>query len=116
MRFLLVVLMLLIEPAIAQHNHDAGHDEYRKWKSQRAPHSCCNEEDCSEIEDAEVRETATGTQVRIDGEWCPVLREHYLIPGTGKSPNWSTNHACVRKYLGVPPCGRLLCFMPKGGF
>jgi hypothetical protein len=103
-------------PALAQHNHSDGHDVYRTWKSPRAPQSCCNEQDCSGIDDSEVRQTATGTQVRIDGEWCPVLSIHYLIPGSGKSPDWAVNHACVRKYSSASPCERLLCFMPKGGF
>jgi hypothetical protein len=103
--------------ALAQHNHSDGHDVYRTWKSPRAPQSCCNEQDCSGIDDSEVRQTATGTQVRIDGEWCPVVPSlHYLIPGSGKSPDWAVNHACVRKYSAATPCERLLCFMPKGGF
>jgi hypothetical protein len=107
---------LLAAPVFAQHNHSDHHDVYRTWKSPRAPQSCCNEQDCSGIDDSEVRQTAAGTQVRIDGEWCPVLSMHYLIPGSGKSPDWAVNHACVRKYSAASPCERLLCFMPKGGF
>ena len=101
--------------ALAQHNHDHGHPDYKNWRSERAPHSCCNDEDCSGIEDTEVRQTATGTQVRIEGQWCPVFPQHFLT--RGKSPDWSVNHICVRssKYMSGGPCERLLCFMPKGG-
>ena len=104
-------------PALAQHNHAAGHSDYIDWRSIRAPHSCCDNRDCGNIPDSEVRETATGTQVRISGTWCPVLREHYLT--RGKSPDWDTAHVCIQPispYNVADPCGRLLCFTGKGGF
>lgn len=68
------------------------------------------------IPDADVREGASGTEIKIDGEWCPVRREHYIT--RGKSPDWNTAHACIlRPYLTTAPtCDRLLCFTGKGGF
>jgi hypothetical protein len=99
----------------AQHNHARGHNDYLGWSSGKI-NNCCNNDDCGTLKDDEVRETATGTQVLIAGEWCPVLREHYIT--RGKSPDWNATHACVGKtpyYTAMPPCERLLCFSGKGG-
>lgn len=106
------LFLLAMSRASAQHNHDAGHHEYQDWRSERAPQSCCNDQDCSGVDDSKIRQTFTGTQILIDGEWCPVLREHWLTKG--KSPDWSVNHACINRY--GTGCWRLLCFTPKGGF
>ena len=79
--------------ALGQHNHDAGHSDYIDWRSQRAPQSCCNDHDCGSLKDDDVRQTATGPEVKVGGDWCPVLPEHYLT--RGKSPGWSVAHACI---------------------
>ena len=100
-------------PSYAQHNHSAGHDEYKNWSSRKVE-NCCSDRDCGALSDDEIRETATGTEIRIGGEWCPVLPEHRLI--RGKSPDWSSPHACINPAEYTPACGRLLCFTPKGGF
>lgn len=100
-------------PAQAQHNHAQGHGEYQNWSSRKTA-NCCNDRDCGILSDHEIRETPTGTEVLIGGEWCPVLPEHRLI--RGKSPDWSWAHACINPAEYVPACGRLLCFTPKGGF
>jgi hypothetical protein len=112
MRWIVLALCVWALPVYAQHNHGAGHSEYKDWKSRKAPISCCDERDCGVIDDTEVRHTTTGTQVLISGEWCPVLQEHNLT--RGKSPDWSVNHACIRPT--GDGCERLLCFTPKGGF
>ena len=60
MRAAALALILCIVPASAQHNHDHGHDDYKIWRSEKAPHSCCNFEDCQEMEDASVGKPSTG--------------------------------------------------------
>jgi hypothetical protein len=101
--------------ALAQHNHGAGHGEYQGWASGVTP-NCCDNRDCGALKETEHRQTATGPQILIDGEWCPVLRQHYLTKG--RSPDWSTPHACIRiKHpAATPGCDRLLCYTPAGGF
>lgn len=96
-------------------NHAQGHDEYQNWSSRKAT-SCCNDRDCSGLAESDVREDASGTQVLVMGEWCPVLREHFLI--RGKSPDWNVSHACINKspYWTAPNCERLLCYTGRGGF
>jgi hypothetical protein len=112
MRLLFATAILALAlPAFAQHNHGAGHDVYQGWASQKVA-NCCNNQDCGALNDDEVRETTTGTEVRIDDQWCPVLHQHHLIKG--KSPDWNTPHACVRRY--GEGCDRLLCYTGKGGF
>lgn len=101
--------------ASAQHNHAAGHNEYQNWSSQKTS-NCCNNDDCGQILDTQVRATDKGYEVAIDKQWCPVLREHWII--RGKSPDFSSYHGCVGKsayYKELPPCERLLCFAGKGG-
>jgi hypothetical protein len=101
--------------ARAQHNHSQGHDEYKSWSSRKVA-NCCSDRDCSGLAENEVREDASGTQVLILGQWCPVLREHYIV--RGKSPDWNVSHACINKssYWTASNCERLLCFSGKGGF
>jgi len=112
---LIFTTALFVSSAAAQHNHASGHNEYQNWASQKIL-NCCNNDDCGSLTDSEVRETPAGAEVQIAGEWCPVLREHYLT--RGKSPDWSVPHACVGKssyYRSLPPCQRLLCFSGRGG-
>lgn len=115
MRFVLA-LLLCATPALAQHNHDRGHNDYLDWAS-RLTGNCCSDKDCGSLKDDEIRETETGTEIKIGGEWCPVLPMHRII--RGKSPDWSVSHACVRPqqyFPDVRPCDRLLCFTGRGGF
>lgn len=112
------IMAAFLLPASAQHNHHLGHAEgYHDWTSLRAPSSCCNERDCGSLKASEHRETDTGPEILIGGQWCPVLQKHRLT--RGKSPDWSTPHACIQ--IGTPynteaPCERLLCYTPAGGF
>ena len=102
-------------PALAQHDHARHHGEYRNWSSGKVG-NCCNDDDCGTVRDDELRQSPSGTEIRIAGEWCPVLREHFLT--SGKSPDWQSAHACVGKteyWLSRPPCERLLCFVGTGG-
>ena len=121
MRSLLAALSLaaltahVAMPALAQYNHDAGHNDYQSWASQKTG-NCCSGRDCGVLHEAEQRETASGPTVLIDGQWCPVLREHYII--RGKSPDWNMPHACIGKsehWQSRPPCERLLCYSGRGG-
>ncbi len=105
--------LLFMAGVSAQHNHSAGHSEYQGWSSGKVG-NCCDDRDCGALRDDDVRETQTGPQVRIDGQWCPVQRQHYLT--RGKSPDWSVPHACVSVQPAADPCDRLLCFTPRGGF
>jgi hypothetical protein len=79
--------------------------------------SCCNNEDCRTLEEADERTTATGgIEVRVFDRWCPVKPHHYLK--SGNAPDWSTAHVCVAKNQAwhvIPVCDRLLCYQPKPG-
>lgn len=111
-----VLLVLLVTfPAWPQHDHAQGHNEYQNWASKKTG-NCCNNDDCGVLKDEEIRETTTGPEVAIDGLWCPVRPEHYII--RGKSPDWNKPHACIGKKSAtypVPPCERLLCYSGRGG-
>jgi hypothetical protein len=56
-----VAVALFPKTAPAQHNHDEGHPDYKEWASGRT-WNCCNEKDCGDLNDDEVRETPTGTE------------------------------------------------------
>ncbi len=120
MRLILALLATLslasASLAHAQHNHAPGHPNYQNWVNQKGT-GCCNNQDCGEIDDANVRQDGAAVEVRVDDEWCPVRDWMYLK--SGNAPNWATAHVCV-----VPdsltladrrPCARLLCFQPKPG-
>lgn len=109
----LFILLLLSGPALAQHNHAQGHSQYQNWQSLKTG-NCCNDQDCGSIDDRDVRQTNTGPEVLIAGQWCAVQTQHRLT--RGKSPDWGVNHACVSRDTSLSPCDRLLCFSPKGGF
>ncbi len=106
-----------IAPARAQDNHAQHHAFYKDWVNQQDI-GCCNDQDCGALGESNERSTSKGTEVRIEGEWCPVESRHYLKKGN--APNWSTAHVCVVKKR--PPwnetrtvCQRLLCYQPKPG-
>lgn len=113
---ILAATLLLASASLAQQRHEVGHPQYRNWVNQKEI-SCCNDNDCGEINDADVRAFGDETQVRIDGQWCPIQSWMYLK--SGNAPNWAANHVCV-----VPdnawlpdrrPCARLRCFQPNPG-
>ncbi len=109
----MAALVLLVMPASAQQNHERHHDDYKSWSSTKTS-NCCNNQDCGTLADEDVRNTPTGTEVKIDGEWCPVKPEHFIVKG--KSPDWNVAHACILQTKAVATCDRLLCFSGKGGF
>ena len=110
----LSLALVFLPAASAQHNHAEGHADYMTWASKKTG-NCCNNVDCGSLKDDEWRETESGTEIKILGQWCPVQQEHFII--RGKSPDWSRAHACVNKNLSLTtaPCQRLLCFagVPK---
>jgi hypothetical protein len=132
------IALLWAVTALAQHNHDAGHNDYRDWASQKTG-NCCNERDCGELAPDEWRETPDGTEVKLkdryygtegrwgDGRyshviernrevWCPIKPEHRVLPGTARSPNYDAPHLCARQYSASAhedPCERIRCFMGK---
>lgn len=110
MAALAAAMVLALVPVMAQHNHAAGHNDYRQWSSQKV-RDCCNNLDCGSLNDDEWREGPDGPEILIEGQWCPVKQEHFLV--RGKSPDGEHAHACVRKGPNVtqPPCDRLLCFV-----
>ena len=116
MRSLLVATLLLWPlGAMAQHNHHQHHANYQSWVNKQDK-GCCNNQDCGELQAENERMTRDGVEVRIEGEWCPVLSHHYLKKGN--APDWSTSHVCVQKHsmmASVPACQRLLCYQPKPG-
>ena len=99
-------------PAKAQHNHERGHNDYQGWASGKTP-NCCNNMDCGTLKSDEVMQGPSGPLVKIDGEWCPVLPQHYVIKG--KSPDWNSPHACINHSPALQGCNKLLCFMGQGG-
>lgn len=108
--------MLFMRGVRAQEHHQY-HNDYQNWASE-VTNNCCNNQDCSDIAEDRVRENAGGTQINIDGQWCPVELKHRII--RGKSPDWSKYHACIQPDVAYstgkkPPCERLLCFVTKGG-
>lgn len=111
----IAAVMFTMSAASAQHNHAAGHDEYKDWSSRKVQ-SCCSDRDCGVLKDEEVRETPTGTQIKIGEDWCPVKPEHYIIKG--RSPDWNVSHACISpfSYGYRDQCERLLCYSGRGGF
>lgn len=113
---ILLFLLALYPLAHAQSNHAQHHTaHYQNWINQ-ADKGCCNDRDCGELADENERTTAVGIEVKIEGQWCPVLAQHYLKKGN--APDWSTAHVCVRKPIygeGSFVCERLLCYQPKPG-
>src|SRR5260221_8124756 len=91
--FIMLGIAVFIGTAHAQHNHSAGHNDYQGWSSQ-ATGNCCNNQDCGELTKDEWRETDTGTEVLINGTWCPVKPEHFIV--TGKSPHQTVAHDCIQ--------------------
>lgn len=112
----LVILALLIAPSFvhAQHNHAQHHANYQSWIN-KADKGCCNNQDCGELAGADERTDGGALQVKVLGEWCPVLPHHYLK--RGNVPNASVSHICVAKYVAAntPTCERLLCYQPQPG-
>jgi len=111
------ILFLMVNPAGAQHNHSAGHGFYQEWVNGKG-RGCCNDRDCGSLRDEDERTNNGKLEVRIEGQWCPVLSWHYLKKGN--APDWQTAHVCVDKTVigdGEPdtrgPCERLLCYQPK---
>ncbi len=119
-RLILFAIVVMFPVAVvAQHNHDEGHHDYKDWASGRT-WNCCDEKDCGDLDEDEVRETPQGTEVLVQSpdhemKWCPVTKEHYLTKG--HSPDWSKPHACIiRSGSYADECHRFLCFTPRGGF
>jgi hypothetical protein len=118
--FLLILIAVLLiclfgwTLAQAQHNHDQGHDEYKNWFS-RDGAACCNKSDCGMVKPEDERIEGGKHQIRIEGKWCPVKPGMYLR--TGKSPDWSSSHACVWPNWGGDQdvCSRLKCYQGPGG-
>lgn len=111
---LIIGFWFLLAEAWAQHNHAQGHDEYKNWVS-RDNASCCNDKDCGAVKPEDERIDGGQHQIRIEGRWCPVKPGMYLR--TGKSPDWSSSHACVWPNWGGDQdvCSRLKCYMGAGG-
>lgn len=104
----------MLTPIAAQEHHDRHHQVYKDWVNGNG-RGCCNDQDCGELRDEDQRTSAKGIEVRIEGQWCPVLPHHYLKKGN--APNWGSAHVCVLMQTGYEdtsnPCDRLLCFQPK---
>lgn len=115
----LAVVLLFGTEAGGRHNHAHHHDVYQGWEN-GLDQGCCNDQDCGQLPDADERTDAGKLEVRIEGEWCPVLPHHYLKKGN--VPNASVAHVCVLKpivddYSGAPdprgPCERFICYQPR---
>lgn len=105
-----------VASAHAQHNHAQGHEEYRNWVNQQDT-GCCNNQDCGEIDDKDVKDDGRNVEVRIEGEWCTI--HSWMYTKKGNAPNGDVNHACVlhnNTFDPKPPCQRLICFQPKAEY
>lgn len=111
---LLAALLLWVPPAAAQEHHAAGHPVYKNWQN-KIGNWCCNNQDCGELLDSEVRESGDHTEVWVAAgkKWCPV--QSWMMLKSGNTPNWDANHACVAKNSNPDPCAWLICFQPKPG-
>jgi hypothetical protein len=108
---LLIAFFASVLAASAQHNHSAGHDVYKQWRSEDNT-NCCDGRDCGTLPIAGERWNAGQLEVHVEGQWCPVkpgmfVRKH-------KSPDWNVPHVCVTPADGRAPCERLRCYMGKG--
>lgn len=106
-------VLMCVHIAAAQHNHALGHDEYKNWSS-RDGAACCNNQDCGTVKPEDERIENGQHQIKIEGQWCPVKPGMYLR--TGKSPDWSSSHACVwPNWSGTTDvCSRLKCYLSGG--
>ena len=105
--------LVVITGAVRARDHATFHASYMGWINKDGE-GCCNNQDCSPIADADERSVGGQLEVRIEGQWCPVLAKHYL--SKGNVPNASVSHVCAwlpnaKPHLG--PCERLLCYQPK---
>jgi hypothetical protein len=99
----------------AQEHHHRHHADYQNWIN-KAGEGCCNNQDCGEIKEGDERSSNGFLEVRVEGQWCPILSKHYLK--SGNVPNASTSHVCVwhpASKPGLGPCARLLCYQPQPG-
>lgn len=88
-----------------------SHDIYHDWVNFEGK-GCCNNQDCFAIADSDERTFNGVHQVKVEGEWCPVLSKHYLKKGNGA--NHATAHICVTGYYGgKTPCEKFICYQPK---
>lgn len=107
------LFMLSAKPSLAQSHHDHHHAFYQGWVNKDGK-GCCNDQDCGELPEGDERETGGVLEVKVEGQWCPVLPKHYL--GKGNVPNASVSHVCVlRKSEAYPggPCERFICYQPQ---
>jgi hypothetical protein len=98
----------------ARDGHAQFHANYQGWINQ-AGQGCCNNQDCAPLADADERTSRGFLEVRVEGQWCPILSKHYLRKGN--VPDASTAHVCAWLPGAQPggPCERLLCYQPKPG-
>src|SRR5260221_1914109 len=104
----LLILYIMTNLTHGQTGHSVGHGEYQGWSSQ-VTGNCCNNQDCGVLSVDEWRETDAGTEILINGTWCPVKPEHFII--TGKSPDATVAHACIQYKPYKPTCEQLLWFV-----
>lgn len=105
-----VVAFILSGPVFA-------HDPYSDWRNKRG-NDCCHGQDCAALkfEDIEAdKQSGTVLRIKVRGQWCPVAE--WMTLARGKSPDWSADHACIRKNAVFSnPCDALICFAGKPQF
>ena len=107
---LAALCVMLAGLAFGQHNHAQHHDHYSGWVNQDGK-GCCNNQDCGQLGEDDERTSNGKLEVRVEGQWCPVLSVHYLK--SGNVPNASVAHVCVLKYGNGGPCERFICYQPR---
>lgn len=109
----IVAVMAIAREAPAQENHAQHHGVYQNWVN-GLNQGCCNDNYCGTLPDDAERTHNGQLEVKIEGEWCPVLASHYLK--RGNAPNGDATHVCVlpaRDNVVASVCSRFICYQPK---
>lgn len=105
------MVVLLSLPAWAQHSSEEmqGHDKYHadfysKWERPNGQGSCCNDSDCSPIDDKYIRTSGEKLEVFVSDRWVEVPKE---LIRPYNAPDMQS-HLC---HIGIT----IYCFVFGGG-
>jgi hypothetical protein len=89
----------------AMRAQNEGTDLYAGWKN-RNNGDCCHGVHCKPLEASRVRQNGRGTEIQIDGDWCPGGHERLkVVPGRTRTKrisycrdNWFFNERKLRTH------------------